>query len=143
MTPELEMVLSADNVATSKPAPPPKAPISEKEICHICNTEVEFKVKEDYDKHMNEVHGYTYNCKYCKKWYLSDYKLREHLKKYHNVQTQFQCYFCDEKSENMVIAKAHYKAEHLFEELINNEAFYLVCVENDVRVSFNFRVVLL
>ena len=136
MTAELAMVLSADNVVPTNSQSPEKPKHENSQMCHLCNNAVEFNVKEDYDKHMNEVHQYIHNCKFCKKWFGSEYRLRDHLKKYHNISAHFKCHFCDEISEDLYQAKAHYKAEHLDEELVNDEAFYMVCPENDgVRVS--------
>ena len=41
----------------------------------------------------------------------------------------FQCWYCPEKSKNGHLALNHYKAHHGEEDLINDEAFYMICVD--------------
>merc|ERR1711860_272894 len=77
----------------------------------------------------NEVHKYIDNCKYCQKWFSSEPTLRKHLEQIHRIQTLFQCWYCPEKSKNGHLALNHYKAYHGEEDLINDEAFYMICVE--------------
>ena len=84
MTPELERVLNADNLKTISKSEAVKTPDVNINVCYLCNdNRVEFKVKEDYDKHMNEVHKYIDNCKYCQKWFSSEPTLRKHLEQIH------------------------------------------------------------
>ena len=81
MTPELERVLNADNLKTISKSEAVKTSVNTN-VCYLCN-QVEFKVKEDYDKHMNEVHKFINNCKYCQKWFSSESTLRRHLEQIH------------------------------------------------------------
>ena len=52
----LERVLNADNLKTISKSEAVKTSVNTN-VCYLCN-QVEFKVKEDYDKHMNEVHKF-------------------------------------------------------------------------------------